>query len=137
MTKIEEFLVKKKELEQLISSFGKTALKELFDKWFEEQPDLYGIGWTQYTPYFNDGEECVFSLSCIGFFFTKEEFESEEDSIYEFDTYSIEDPGRKKKCEAIESELSELEDVLRSVFGDHMKIMVNRDEITSEEYSHD
>lgn len=35
----------------------KTGVKELFDQY----PDLNSFGWAQYTPYFNDGEECIFS----------------------------------------------------------------------------
>lgn len=31
------------------------------------QPELLGIGWTQYTPYFNDGEPCVFHAGDVYF----------------------------------------------------------------------
>lgn len=36
----------------------KTALKELFDAY----PTLEGVKWEQWTPYFNDGDSCVFSI---------------------------------------------------------------------------
>jgi hypothetical protein len=37
---------------------GATAL-------FEAHPALESFGWTQYTPYFNDGDECVFGARSV------------------------------------------------------------------------
>ena len=31
------------------------------DKIFDTFPEVKSVSWTQYTPYFNDGEECTFS----------------------------------------------------------------------------
>jgi hypothetical protein len=31
---------------------------------FEQYPMVESVHWTQYTPYFNDGEECTFSAYC-------------------------------------------------------------------------
>lgn len=39
----------------------KANFHELAKTVFNEYPELKSFGWTQYTPYFNDGEECVFS----------------------------------------------------------------------------
>lgn len=36
---------------------------EVFKGFFDENPNVGGVQWTQYTPYFNDGEECVFSVN--------------------------------------------------------------------------
>jgi hypothetical protein len=30
---------------------------------FDDMPEVAGIGWTQYTPYFMDGEPCEFSVN--------------------------------------------------------------------------
>ena len=30
---------------------------------FEDHPKLESFGWSQYTPYFNDGETCTFSAN--------------------------------------------------------------------------
>lgn len=38
-------------------------LKSSFKKFFELNPEIQSIEWTQYTPYFNDGEECIFSVN--------------------------------------------------------------------------
>lgn len=34
---------------------------ELIDAVFEADPRIVGLNWHQYTPYFNDGEPCVFN----------------------------------------------------------------------------
>lgn len=36
---------------------------EVFASFFAENPNVGGVQWTQYTPYFNDGDECVFSVN--------------------------------------------------------------------------
>jgi hypothetical protein len=40
------------------------SLQELFDKAWEA--GVTGIAWNQYTPYFNDGDTCVFSIHADG-----------------------------------------------------------------------
>lgn len=44
-------------------TFFKDAVKFLFD----EYPVLENFSWNQYTPYFNDGDECVFSVNRYSF----------------------------------------------------------------------
>ena len=46
----------KKELSGLAKKVFKCGSKELFEKY----PDLKSFSWTQYTPYFNDGDPCYF-----------------------------------------------------------------------------
>lgn len=36
---------------------------EVFEQFFAENPNVGGVVWTQYTPYFNDGDECVFRVN--------------------------------------------------------------------------
>lgn len=40
----------------------KDSFKEIFKEFFDNYPEIQAIGWEQYTPYFNDGEPCVFSV---------------------------------------------------------------------------
>jgi hypothetical protein len=42
----------------------RTQFPSLFSEIFAQTPELKSVGWTQYTPYFNDGDECVFSVHC-------------------------------------------------------------------------
>lgn len=51
-----------KQKEELVSQLRKNfapALKPLFEK---SNGKITSLGWIQYTPYFNDGDECVFSV---------------------------------------------------------------------------
>lgn len=38
-------------------------LADSFKQIFEEYPKVGKVQWTQYTPYFNDGDECVFGVN--------------------------------------------------------------------------
>jgi len=42
---------------------GLTALKEALAEFFDKYPEVETVQWTQYAPYFNDGDACVFSVN--------------------------------------------------------------------------
>lgn len=48
----------KKEMTEKIKSLMAPAFKEFFDR----HPTVKYVSWTQYTPYFNDGEPCEFGV---------------------------------------------------------------------------
>jgi hypothetical protein len=122
------------------------------------------FGWTQYTPYFNDGDPCVFSVGELWFRTTNDE--KTEDEEYEYDlelsgghpslgerprTYNRETRGFdvgayvgereasydrcRELSEAVET--GAFEDVLLDAFGDHARVVVSRDGITVDFYDHD
>ena len=41
----------------------KNSLSALFQEVFERYPEITVIKWTQYTPYFNDGDTCEFYVN--------------------------------------------------------------------------
>jgi hypothetical protein len=115
---------------------------------------LASFGWRQYTPYFNDGDACIFRIRAPWF--------RTPDTDEDLDAYELEvsryrehptiggqnwdtkafvgaDQGRWERClafaEAIES--SEFDHVLIDAFGDHASITVTRDGITVDVYEHD
>src|SRR5271154_3960440 len=49
----------KKEME----TTAKNLFKEMSSAFFTENPDIMGFGWTQYTPYWCDGDVCTFSAN--------------------------------------------------------------------------
>lgn len=63
-----------------LKSQSQELLKESFQKIFETYPTVAKIAWTQYTPYFNDGDECVFGVNDWEIFST-EEVEDENSSL--------------------------------------------------------
>ena len=62
ITEIKTITDKINKLEQQLQSFVKLELQPLFDAFFEQHKCIKAITWTQYTPYFNDGEPCEFNV---------------------------------------------------------------------------
>lgn len=46
---------------------AKVAIKEEFKNFFAKHPQVESIVWTQYAPYFNDGDACVFRVHEFSF----------------------------------------------------------------------
>jgi hypothetical protein len=130
-----------------------------------DDEEIVAFGWHQYTPYFNDGDNCVFSVYTPWFRTTADTGEGSEDddgndlevsSYHEHPTlggrdydapkdadderpYKGPDEARWRRClafsEALDSEAFDI--VLLEAFGDHCEVTVTRDGITVDEYSHD
>lgn len=50
------------EYKNKIKEAGEETIKSALTDLFNNNPQLLAIKWDQYTPYFNDGDECVFSV---------------------------------------------------------------------------
>lgn len=130
---------KLKDLKSKISELreeSKKILKEAFEEGckaiFAEYPRLKSFMWTQYTPYFMDGDECVFSANYWDLGINggdpydededegSESFEAEENAIQEF--LKMFDDGS---------------DDLKTLFGDHAKITITPSGAYVDEYQHD
>lgn len=123
----------KKEYEKAVSEFGKEALAEAFKPIFAEHPTVISFEWRQYTPFFNDGDVCSFSVHGD---YPEIQFEGDEDR--EEVPYKCEDPSRKAADDAIGDAISGVpEDIMLAVFGDHCKVVATRDGFEVEEYDHD
>lgn len=59
-----EFEAKRKALQEEL----RLGFPEMFKEVFENYPEIHRFSWVQYTPYFNDGEECTFSVGDINAF---------------------------------------------------------------------
>lgn len=125
-------------------SLVKTVFSETVTEVFTQLPSLISFGWTQYTPYFNDGDECTFTAndSYPSMTFLVNGREEKFDTNYG-DDYT-ENPVTTQEEVTTASEvlrtffkIFEDED-LKDAFGDHCEITVNRDgTIDVEEYEHD
>ena len=107
--------------------------KESFKKFFEDNPQVHGFKWTQYTDYFNDGESCNFHRHDIAV------MHNEEDE--EVESYELVD-GDVAAGENATTFIDELEDVpheiYENMFGDHVAVMVTRKGFEISEYeNHD
>lgn len=165
---------------------------EVFASFFAENPNVGGVQWTQYTPYFNDGDECVFSVNDMYLFPSSTDEDDldgyDEDLFPSFDDVQAyktvletgQAPGNYRTWytadrwlqaygvtkeqyilnEAANDGLNEEnigtffktlsdwdklqtilrnidDDIYRDIFGDHAKIVVTRNGINVDEYSHD
>lgn len=63
MSKFDELQAKKAEYEKLIQKDGEVAVKELFNEIFAAYPKLEAVRWSQYTPYFADGDALIFRVN--------------------------------------------------------------------------
>jgi hypothetical protein len=59
---LEEIAKKQASLQEELRQVGRQYISQGADELFEQFPKLKSFGWTQYTPYFNDGDECVFGV---------------------------------------------------------------------------
>jgi len=136
MTKAKELKEHLDNMKKEANEKGKEIFKEASALLFQEIPELESFGWTQYTPYFNDGDACYFGTH------------READEIYVNgeNTYDREDRGEDVEaddkhyalCKKVSAVLSAFDgDVFESLFGDHAKIIVTKDNIEVSRYNHD
>lgn len=148
------------ELEELQKAHlekSKVLFTDVSKKLFEKHPALESYSWRQYTPYFNDGDECVFSAR-TDYPTINGEDPDDSDAFDEItvinygewdrktSTYigRIEEPNPNYKPELsaalkdVKEFLSNIKDeVLRQLFGDHVEVTVCKDKTEVEEYEHD
>lgn len=176
--KLEE--MRKAHMKELQGDFN-----EIIKLFFDECPNVQAVVWSQYTPYFNDGDECVFRVNEPCFItknFDPEDlqnpYEYEDDDEYgtlkipsyvanwdeeiardkkelakpnasewvkgyypkciaALEQMKTDFPGYDVKIKAFANLLSENEDMLKEVYGDHAAVYLTPDEVIIEEYSHD
>lgn len=125
-----------------------TAIHAEFKTVFDKHPELTVIKWTQYTPYFNDGDECTFSVNDFTVSNAPDpenvsawgEYEGDEaeDKVFAEQLYG----NRAQKYSGVKTiqdfAMSDIgEDVFRNAFGDHSIVTVTREGIDVEDYEHD
>lgn len=134
------FEAKKKELaKKLQQDFGKVTA-ELFVQF----PLLESFGWRQYTPYFNDGDTCEFSVHNEEIDITYDGKEYDYFSRYSFQGYdgvpreASQIPQFRECYEAIQDLLQSIpEELYKEGFGDHIRVTVTASGVSVDDYSHD
>jgi hypothetical protein len=126
-----------------------------------DDPNVAVFGWEQYTPYFNDGEPCIFSVGGLWADPVSGEPDDEQDDYYgyhqevdyddrwgkypyDYQTH-VEGPyeGPNQETydrllalnEALQSE--QWDDALLRTFGDHAQVVVTPGKILVQQYEHD
>ncbi|MEU5945042.1 hypothetical protein ABZ793_05705 [Micromonospora sp. NPDC047465] len=114
------------------------------------------FGWRQFTPYFNDGEPCVFGVQDVWVRTTADGPQADPDDLCvgEYadrhpslggwassrrDTYRGHDEARYLRAYAFAEALEQggFDDVLLETFGDHADVIVRRAGIQVQYYEHD
>lgn len=138
---------------------GKELMLETFKEFFVSNPTIKTIVWNQFTPYFNDGDECVFSVNDM-VFSTKEidhipdnpdednqgsDFQG--DGLYDYQEINgkwihVPIEGEKFAQRKVFGEFHQLirtlpDEIFMSVFGDHKKILATIDGFDVEDCEHD
>ena len=129
-TTIAELVQMKVNYENTVKAEGKRLLAESFKEFFVKHPEVKAIQWSQYTPYFNDGEECRFSVHGDYPKLRIKDGELDEEPYPKDDTSPLFDAAAELIGDAPE-------DVMRFVFGDHAEITATVDGFDVERADHD
>ena len=128
------------------------ALRPALQQFMEQHPDVRAIAWSQYTPYFNDGEPCVFSVNEIhvlpaSYVVAEGDDDPLTDAPYGDGWEELpwradgELPGVSRDTLAalrdLNRTLQNAEPELEAVFGDHAIVVVTKDGAQVETYDHD
>jgi len=126
-----------------INKMAQDVFREEANKVFKKHPELVSFSWKQYTPYFMDGDPCVFSSYKDSPAVTVKHLNGEEvmADCYTSDYTGPEEDMPKFINDIVGSVIQLLsnfeDDDVEQMFGDHTEVIVTATEITNEEYDHD
>jgi len=116
-------------------------------------PDVESVRWTQYTPYFNDGEPCIFGINDAYVKLVGNEPLGDDDddegfiedgSMLDYDRGDYGNRPAKPEFatlypvfKALADNMSHFEDFLRESFGDHARVTATTAGFAVEFYEHD
>ena len=164
LTQVNDYELQLKELKSKYNSKIKSELFTIFQDYFKEDSETKAIVWIQFTPFFNDGSECIFEVHEPAFWSEAElirkgvkddlsQIEPDAEDLrlpytwgkLEGKVYDHSILGNDKIRESTESELMRYKlaklltsetvaIVLKLTFGDHTMVVVTPDGIESFEY---
>jgi hypothetical protein len=140
------------EYNDFLNEFTKKAtekLKEVFNEFWDCNPEIKVVTWTQYAPYFNDGDACVFSVNDLTFSNATDpddiadlgwgDYDGGTEGVWATSSWgSDEIPGVDKdslKTLSTFIQSDAMESVLQNTLGGDNRIVVTREGITSHDYS--
>lgn len=130
-----------KKAKEEASALAKDHLTDEMTAIFNKHPELIAVRWTQYTPYFNDGDACEFSVHEPQFKFTVAGCEDigEEDDFEEVYTYKgCTTPQVKQDiAKAVQAIINGVDEAdMETLFGDHVEVTATREGFQVDSYSH-
>lgn len=152
-TAFDKLLNEQRELQKKFQTTAQALFKETTKEFFDKNPNVTAIVWTQYTPYFNDGDECTFGVNDATFTNAPDpenvrwgEYEGDEETatdgseIFAWEGWGDAPKGLNvEMCKAFGRMIgsSEMEDVMKAMFGDHVKVVATREGFDVDDYDHD
>jgi hypothetical protein len=160
----DKLLEEQADLTKRFQEKAQELFKETTKEFFDKNPAVTAVIWTQYTPYFNDGDTCEFSVHEPYFTnATDEQFEdiarhgeydgdeegvwSESDWILCGDSEYCVNRRKEMNMEGVDPQSiakfsrliqsSEMEDVMEAMFGDHVRIVATRNGFDVDDCDHD
>lgn len=130
----------------------KLAFQEFMKDFFKLVPTIKRVTWEQYTPYFNDGDSCEFSMNEPTFanFISNDDYDEDEDEeidetgLWEFSSWELREYDKyglteeqKKLVEYVIEIIENNEDFFYDMYGDHQQVTVTENGIESDYYEHD
>lgn len=97
---------------------GQKALKGAFADFFKAHPEAKAIVWTQYTPYFNDGDTCTFGVNGFSLHVDPKMMAEDVQKMMGFDpTEEVEEPDQvdEDEDEYEDDEDSSVNSILSSI----------------------
>lgn len=160
----DKLLEERAELNKRFQEKAQELFKETTKEFFEKNPAVTAIIWTQYTPFFNDGDTCEFGVNEP--YFTNAD-KDELENVTSYGEYDGDAEGvwaesswilctdtdyTRKQREALDLtgtdaqsidkfssmiQSSEMQDVMEAMFGDHVRVIATRDGFDVDDHSHD
>lgn len=163
-TEFDKLIADQAELRKQFQDKAQALFKNITKEFFDKNPGVNALVWTQYTPYFNDGDTCEFNVNEVTFTNAPdpenirwEEYEGDEEGVWAATNikYVLETDREWYKetadlinknggvdvtsCELMSRAITsgEMEDVMLAMFGDHVKVIATREGFDVEDFDHD
>ena len=146
---IDQLAAEHKKFKEEFTEKAKNAMRSAFSVFFTENPTVTKIVWTQYTPYFNDGDPCVFGVNDMYFSLNTDperdpDDDNDEDNMHGNWFYDnggkLVDPVAPQRATfvAFTKSVSTLPDeIFLDAFGDHVRVIATITGFDVQEYEHD
>lgn len=161
-TKFDTLIEDQIELKKKFQTEAQTLFKDITKEFFDKNPGITAVRWTQYTPYFNDGDTCEFNVNDPVFTNASEEelenvsawgeYEGEDETVWALESYALTSTSdwykeQREKATGVDIEScrmfakmvcsSEMEDVMLAMFDDHVVVTATRNGFDVTDYDHD
>ena len=135
MTKYTEAKKKLKAALEQANAIVKEAFLEASNEVFNKYPNIESFSWPQYTPYFNDGDECTFSALTE---YPQLTFTDGTEIDIDYGEGDADAEVVAKEIAAVKTFLAQFDESdYEEMFGDHVRVVVSRKGAKIEGYDHD